>query len=77
MDAKREVLGLAMTLPRYFLAEEMARRVEHGKSIVAPMLMFVGADLADGAIMRHTGGARRRHSGVYWMVLLIMRLKHV
>jgi len=65
MDMKREILGVAMTAPRYLLAEQMAKRVEQKKSIVAPMLLFIGADLADGAIMRRIGGARRHLSGVY------------
>lgn len=56
MNVGRELLGATVTIPRYALAGEMARRVEQQESILVPMLLFVATDLADGMAMRRIGG---------------------
>ncbi|MBP9852510.1 hypothetical protein KBC77_00835 [Candidatus Saccharibacteria bacterium] len=60
MSYEHELLGLAITTPRYLLAMEMAERVKKQESILLPMSMFIAADVADGMIMRHIGGGAKR-----------------
>lgn len=48
----KELPGIALTIARYGMAENMARKVHNNESIVVNMIGFVAADIADGAILR-------------------------
>jgi len=51
--ALKEGIGIAVTLPRYLLAERAARKVKDGETIGVDMLGIVIADILDGEILRY------------------------
>lgn len=52
MAMLRELPGLAITLPRYLIAEDMARKVQRNEPILAELTGFIAADILDGVVLR-------------------------
>lgn len=52
LNLAKEIPGLAITVARYGMAENMARKIHDDEPIGVDMAGFITADIADGAILR-------------------------